>query len=90
MREDRLAMPRPLGVKTGKAQNEQMLSGLPPIADMRDGVPDFRLVPIATESTAAKSVLIRSPRRRADSFGQTQIVLNFNAILHLSHTRDKG
>src|SRR5215471_14531627 len=24
-------------VKSGKAQNEQMLSGLPPIADMRDG-----------------------------------------------------
>ena len=29
-----------------KAQNEQMLSGLAPIANMRDEVPDFRLVPV--------------------------------------------
>ena len=42
------------GFKTGKAQNEQMLSGLPPIADMRDGVPDFRLVPEADSCTATK------------------------------------
>jgi len=34
-----------MGVKTSKAQNEQMLSGLPSIADMRDGVAHFRLVP---------------------------------------------
>src|SRR5215470_15947156 len=32
------------GVKTGKAQNERMFSGLAPIADMRDGMPDFRPV----------------------------------------------
>ena len=41
------------GFKTGKAQNEQMLSGLPPIADMRDGVPDFRLVPEPAVSTCS-------------------------------------
>jgi hypothetical protein len=35
------------GARTGKAQNEQMFSGLAPIADMRDGMPDFRLVPLA-------------------------------------------
>ena len=32
-------------IKTGEAKTEQMLSGLAPIADMRDGLPDFRLVP---------------------------------------------
>ena len=34
-----------------------MFSGLAPIADMRDGVPDFRLVPIATERSAANPCL---------------------------------
>jgi hypothetical protein len=31
------------GVKTSNAQNKEMFSGLPPNADMRDGMPDFRL-----------------------------------------------
>ena len=34
-----------------------MLSALAPIADMRDGVLDFRLVPQADSCTAAKNVL---------------------------------
>jgi hypothetical protein len=37
--------PLPMWVKTSNAQNKEMFSGLPRIADMRDGVPDFRLVP---------------------------------------------
>ena len=45
------------GSKTSKAQNEQMLSGLPSIADMRDAVADFRLVPPSDQVHRSKIVL---------------------------------
>ena len=56
-----------IGSKTSKAQNEQMLSGLAPIADMRDEVLDFRLVPVAAVINRSKAALIQSPRRREPS-----------------------
>jgi hypothetical protein len=40
-----------------KTRIEQILSGLAPIADMRDGVPDFRLVPQAAVSNRSKPTL---------------------------------
>jgi len=51
-------------VKTGKAQNEQMLSGLPPIPDIARRGWHGRKVPKADSCTAAKMRAIRSPRRR--------------------------
>ena len=54
----------PIGVKTGNAQNKQMLSALPPLAT---GERTFRIgsfVPIASFCAALKSIFIRSPRRR--------------------------
>ena len=42
-----------MGVKTSKAQ--QMLSGLAPIADLRDEMPDFRLVPVAAVINRSKA-----------------------------------
>src|SRR5262249_19977301 len=52
-------------VKSGKAQNEQMLSALPPKADKEQTCGNVRFVPFATICDAAKLSLIRSPRRRA-------------------------
>src|SRR5262249_57277107 len=54
----------PLWVKSGKAQNEQMLSALPPKADKSRQARYLRFVPKADKRTAAKSGAIRSPRRR--------------------------
>jgi len=48
-------------VKSGKAQNEHIMSALPPKADKEQTSGDVRFVPKADERAAAK-FLIRSPR----------------------------
>src|SRR5262249_20147682 len=44
-------------VKTGKAQNQQMLSGLPPKADMRELTRNVRFVPCVDASELARTFL---------------------------------
>src|SRR5215510_4655997 len=53
----------PLGVKSGKARTEQLLSGLPSIADIQRCRRQVRSVPLADICSAAKK-LTRSPRRQ--------------------------
>src|SRR5262249_60734252 len=49
---------------------EQMLFGLPPIADTRDGVPDFRLVPYVRPGRAVQDGFPRATDVRAASMYQ--------------------
>src|SRR6516164_4456390 len=52
-------------VKSGKAQNEHIMSALPPKADIERHDWHVCFVPKADKCTAAKSTAIRPPRRRA-------------------------
>src|SRR5262245_25827101 len=54
---------RALGQKRS-SRNEQMMSALHPKADKRETSPNVRFVPKADSCSAAKRIVIRSPRRQ--------------------------